>query len=194
MKTKKILIINGHPYQNSFCAAVANTYKSGADLGRHKAKLVNVRNLRFDLVLHAGYRKKQRLEEGLIKQQELIKWCDHLVIVTPMWWMGVPALLKGYFDRVFLPDFAFRLNAKKFLPERLLKGRSARVVYTQGGSQWAIWSLMGDSFWEGLSMGALQFWGFSPVKRTVFSKVPESSKLKRLKWLNHIHKLGFRGK
>lgn len=43
------------------------------------------------------------LEEDLVKAQELIRWADHLVFVYPIWWGTMPAVLKGFFDRVFLP-------------------------------------------------------------------------------------------
>ena len=155
---------------------------------------MNVRNLRFDPILHAGYEKKQRLEEGLKKQQELIKWCDHLVIVTPVWWLGVPALLKGYFDRVLLPGFAFNYKKGSVFPIRHLKGKSARVIYTQGSPKWISLFLLRNSFWRGIKWGVLKFCGFGPIKRTVFARASTATDNQRRKWLNKVYKLGNKGR
>ena len=194
MEKKRILVINGHPYNKSLSTAISREYEAGASEGRHDVKLVNIRNLRFDLVLRAGYREKQRLEEGLRRQQELIKWCDHLVIVTPIWWMSVPALLKGYFDRVLLPGFAFNYQNGRLFPQRHLTGRSVRVIYTQGSPRWVMRFFLRDSFWKGFSRGVLLFCGFFPIKRTVFGKAPFATKKKRQRWLKQVRRLGIKGK
>ena len=155
---------------------------------------MTVRNLRVDLVLQGGYQKKQRLEEGLKKQQELIKWCEHLVIVTPVWWLGVPALLKGYLDRVLLPGFAFNYKKGSVFPVRHLKGKSARVIYTQGSPRWISRWLLSNSFWKGIKWGVLRFVGFGPIKRTVFGRASNASDNRKRKWLNKVYKLGNKGK
>lgn len=194
MKIKKILVLDGHPYEKSFSSGLAQIYFAAARCAGHEVKIVKLRNIKFDPILHFGYRKIQSLEEGLKKQQELLRWCEHLVVVTPVWWMNVPALLKGYFDRVFLPGFAYKYPRGNFAPQRLMKGRSVRVVYTQGGPQWAIRFLLGDSFWKALSRGVFHFVGFFPVRRTVFSNDSMLTEKKREKWREKIRKLGKKGK
>lgn len=196
-KKKKILIINSHPRQDSFCDALAREYRKGAEDAGHKVHFVTLRNLKFDPIMRQKHGEEMhKMETSLKKQQQLIKWCEHLVIVTPMWWMGVPALLKGYFDRVLTPDFAFnyRENSHIPFPHRLLKGRSARVIYTQGGPQYIIGSIGFDAFWRTLKYGVLMFCGFSPIKRTYFQNVVKQTKQKKFdKWLEKIHKMGKKG-
>jgi len=107
---KKILIINGHPDKKSFCFALAESYKKGADMSGSECKLVHLIDLEFNPILTFGYRVVSELEPDLQKNQQDILDADHLVIVYPNWWGTYPALLKGFIDRVFLPNFAFKYH------------------------------------------------------------------------------------
>jgi NAD(P)H dehydrogenase (quinone) len=78
---KKILIINGHPDRESFCSALAENYKKGADLAGTDCKLVHLIDLNFNPILTFGYRKNSELEPDLVKMQQEILAADHLVFV-----------------------------------------------------------------------------------------------------------------
>jgi len=71
-------------------------------------KILIINELDFNPNLQFGYRKRTELEPDLLKAQELIKWADHLVWIYPVWWGSIPAIMKGFIDRVFLPGFAFQ--------------------------------------------------------------------------------------
>ena len=117
---KKILIINGHPDKESFCFSLAVSYKKGADLAGADCELVNLIDLNFNPILTYGYRKISELEPDLLEMQQEILAADHLVFVYPNWWSTFPALLKGFIDRVFLPNFAFKYREKGPLWNKLL--------------------------------------------------------------------------
>ena len=55
-----------------------------------------LRDLRFDLVLRGGYHSAKPLEPAIGQQQNLIRWCEHLVVVSPDWWWSASALLTGF--------------------------------------------------------------------------------------------------
>ena len=99
---KKILIINGHPDKESLCFALAESYKKGADTNGNQCQLVHLIDLTFNPILTHGYRLVSELEPDLLKMQEAILQADHLVSVYPNWWATLPALLKGFIDRVLL--------------------------------------------------------------------------------------------
>lgn len=82
---KRILIINGHPNKNSFCFALAESYKKGADASESECKLVHLINLKFNPILTFGYRLISELEPDLLKLQKDILQADHLVFVYPTW-------------------------------------------------------------------------------------------------------------
>lgn len=60
---KRILVLDGNPLTDSFCAALANAYADGAQAAGAQVQLLRLRDLRFDPILHAGYRVVMPLEE-----------------------------------------------------------------------------------------------------------------------------------
>ena len=101
-------MINGHPDPESFNSAISEAYRKGAAQSSAEVKEICIRDLNFDVNLQYGYRKRTPLEADLLDAQEKIKWANHLVWIYPVWWGSVPAIMKGFIDRVFLPGFAFR--------------------------------------------------------------------------------------
>jgi putative NADPH-quinone reductase len=186
---KNILVINGNPNPQSYCQALADSYVSGARTAGNAVELINLHQLDFN----PHFVGQKNLEEDLQTAQKKILNCNHLVIITPMWWLHVPALLKGFFDRTLTSGFAFEFISQWRI-KRLLKGRSARVIYTLGGSNWQYDWLLFSSFWLSIKYGILWFCGFSPIKRTYFSKVPYVNKLTREKWIEKVNNLGKHGK
>lgn len=180
---KRILIINGHPYEKSFCSAITDAYEKGARQAGAEVKRINLGDLRFDPILHKGYHEIQPLEPDLIKAQAEIKWAEHLVFVFPTWWVGPPALMKGFLDRAFLPGFAFKYHKDSPFWDKLLKGRSARVFITMDSLIVYNWFKYHNSGHLGFIKGTLDFVGLKPVKVDIFQWVRFSSETRRLKWL-----------
>ena len=139
---KKIFIIDGHPYHEGLASQLSREYARGAKKGGHEVRVAELRNLKFDPILRYGYRKRTALERDLIIQQENIKWCDHLVVTTPIWWMSLPALLKGFIDRTFLPGFAYSYEMTSYwLKPGLVSGQTAMFFYI---SHLYLYAIMGS--------------------------------------------------
>ena len=189
----RILILNAHPDQGSLCDAVKSAYVDGARGSGHEIRCVVLRELQFDLVLRGGYHSAKPLEPDIVQQQDLIRWCEHLVIVSPNWWWSAPALLKGYIDRVFLPGFAMRYHARFPYVEPLLTGRSARVLYTQNSPSLAGRLLRGDLFWRWISGAVLRHCGFRPVRRLALYRAKDTTLDERQRFLASVRRLGERG-
>lgn len=105
---KNILLILGHPSENSFCNALLEAYKKGAEASGATCKTLYISRLDFDINLADGYKNGEtmRLEDDLVASQHLIQWADHIVMAYPNWWGFMPAIAKGFIDRIFLPGFA----------------------------------------------------------------------------------------
>jgi len=187
---KKILIIQGNPVKNSFCDALAESYKKGAIRVNADVKEVHVREIEFDPCLPFGYKKEVELEQGLIDTQHLIKWADHLVFVYPTWWGTVPALLKGFIDKVFLPGFGFKYRKDSVWWDKLLKGKSARLIVTMDTPPWYFRLFYGRPGHNAMKKSTLEFCGVKPVKIISIGPVKHSKKSKRIAWLTQVQKLG----
>lgn len=187
---RNILIINGHPDNKSYCAALANKYRKGAELSGADCKLINLTELKFSPILKYGYRKRTDLEPDLIEARKLILEAKHLVFVYPNWWGTIPALLKGFIDRVFLPGFAFEYQEKSPLPKKLLKGKTARLIVTTDTPSWYYSLVYRKPGHNSMKKSILHFCGVKPVKITSLGPVKNSTDTKRKNWLQQIEKLG----
>jgi len=187
---KKILIINGHPDKESLCFALAERYKKGADSAGVDCKLVNLIDLDFNPILTFGYRKISELEPDLLKMQQEILAADHLVFVYPTWWGTYPALLKGFIDRTFLPNYAFKYHKNSPYWDKLLKGKTARLIVTMDSPKWYNWLIYRSPGHNSMKRAILEFCGIRPIKITSFAPVKSSDENKRKQWLKKVEKLG----
>ena len=145
MKRKRIYILLGHSDCESLSGQLADEYEKGAKEAGHEIKRTNICDIKFDPILHKGYKSIQALEPDLIQVQEDMKWAEHVVISYPNWWGMMPAILKGLFDRMFLPGFAFKFQKNSWRWTKLLTGRSASVWITMNVQPMLAYMLFGDN-------------------------------------------------
>ena len=192
MSNKKILVILGHPDHESFCGDIFDSYISGAKAGGHEVRELRLGEISFDPILHHGYRSIQELEPDLKTAQADILWANHIVVIYPTWWGAYPALLKGFFDRIILPGFGYKYN--NGVPNRLLKGRTARIITTM--DNYKIFNIL----WlcsAGIKLiknAVFQFCGIGPTKVIIFDRVRSSVDSKKAVRLEKVKKLGMQGK
>lgn len=187
--SKKIFILMGNPRMESRTARVTDAYEKGARDAGHDVRRQNISEMRFDPILHKGYTAIQELEPDLKTFQENVKWSEHLVIIYPNWWSTMPALLKGLIDRAWLPGFAFHFHKTDIWWDRLLKGRSARIIILANTHPWVAWSLFGE-FTNELARATLAFSGFDPVRITVLTPSEKAPESKWSHWLKQVSALG----
>ena len=193
---KKIYILLGHPDKETLSGHFADIYEQEAKAAGHEVRRTNIGDLSFDPILYKGYKVIQELEPDLLKVQEDMRWAEHFVLVYPVWWSATPALLKGMFDRLWLPGFAFRFHKKTSwhsIPgwDRLLKGKTARVIALSKLNHWAIRLFFGD-FTNEISRATLGFAGYR-VRMTEIGNAENLSESKKASWERHISGLARRG-
>jgi len=190
---KKILLILGNPVIDSYSGRLINEYKSGAEDIGHEVRSVNISDLNFDPILHNAYNEIQELEPDLVQLQESFNWADHIVVVYPNWWCTMPAILKGLFDRMWLPGFAFNFDKETKKCIQRLKGKTARIIIVAGThSPFMTWWKFGD-YTNEISHG---IFGFAGIKTKVSSFGPSNKVSEEVldKWANSIKKLGTQAK
>lgn len=190
---KKILVVNGHPNDKSLNAVLAQKYQDGALAAGHEVKLIHLSHLKFDPLLHKGYLEIQALEPDLVQAQQDLLWADHVVFAYPIWWSSVPALLKGFLDRVLLPSFAFKYHKGKPWWDRLLQGRTGRLLVTTDAPWWWNTFVLWDPAVRTMKKGVLEFCGIKPVAVTQFDEVKNRSAAQIEAFLQKAYDLGKRG-
>ena len=180
---KKVLIINGHPNKASFNFGIAEAYKKGAIESGTEVKEIIIAELNFNPNLQFGYRKIMELEPDLVEAWEKIIWADHLVWIHPVWWGGLPAIMKGFIDRLFLPGRAFKYRENSVWWDKLLKGKTAHIITTlnQPGLYYRL--MFGRPSVNQLKKSVLQFCGIKPVKVTYIGIIKTSDENQRKIWL-----------
>ncbi|NIF04616.1 NAD(P)H-dependent oxidoreductase [Chryseobacterium sp. Tr-659] len=187
---KKIAIINGHPNKASFNFGLAEAYKKGAVQAGAEIKEIIIRDLNFNSNLQSGYQKRMDLEPDLMKAWEIIQWADHLIWIHPVWWGGLPALMKGFIDRLFLPGLAYQYKENSLWWDKLLKGKTAHIITTLDQPGWYYHLVYGRPSVNQLKRSTLEFCGIKPVKVTYVGIIRTSDEKQRNKWLEKVRRLG----
>lgn len=193
MTPKRIYVLNGHPAQSSLSSLFAEKYSTAAEKAGHDLRITHLHDLAFDLDYESGgYANPKPLEPDLETVFANLLWSEHVVLLTPMWWGGVPAKLKGLIDRTFLPGTAFdtRNTTKIGFPSPLLGGRTARVIMTSDTPHWFFRFIYRYAMVRQLRGQILGFVGIKPTRVTHFSGAshPEPATLEL--WSKSVRKLG----
>ena len=184
--SRKILIINGHPNSDSFNFGIAAAYKKGAESSGADVREIVIAELEFNPNLRSGYQKRMELEPDLIDAWEKITWAEHLVWIHPVWWGGLPAIMKGFIDRLFLPGLAFRYRDNSVFWDKLLKGKTAHIITTLDQPWWYYRLVFRRPSVNQLKRSTLQFCGITPVKVTYNGIIKTADQPKREKWLQKV--------
>ncbi len=194
----KIFILVGHPNSDAtLSSSFADIYEREAVSAGHEVKKLHIAKLQFDPILHKGYKAIQELEPDLKLVQENMKWCDHFVLLYPLWWSSAPSLLKGMIDRMWLPAFAFRFikgpDGKTTMGwQKLLKGRTSRVIITLKNFP-IVERFMFGNYSAELVDAVLRFSGFK-VRLTEIGNAEALSKGQLASWQKRISSLARKGK
>ncbi|WP_314244751.1 NAD(P)H-dependent oxidoreductase [Empedobacter tilapiae] len=186
---KKIVVINGHPDKESFNSAIAQTYITSAISLGTEVRYIPIGELDFNPNLQFGYRKRMELEPDLVKALEDLHWSEHQVWIHPMWWLGMPAIMKGFFDRAFLPSIAFKIN-KNGQSEGLLEGKTARIITRAGDlSEKEYEEIYKSSGQIQLQKGILEYCGISPIQNNFIGPLIKFNEKDRNNWIEQVKSL-----
>ncbi|QXM25150.1 NAD(P)H-dependent oxidoreductase [Elioraea tepida] len=138
----RVLVVYCHPRGDSFNAALRDAVVNGLGKAGHAVDLVDLYAEGFRPALDAEERARYHAEgenlAGVERHVALLRAAEALVLVYPTWWYGMPAMLKGWFDRVWVPGVAFRLGPGAIEP-LLTNIRRLAVVTTYGSPSWLLW-------------------------------------------------------
>lgn len=182
-KKGSVLVILGHPRSDSFCGALARAYGEAAEAHGLEVHTLVLAHLEFDLHVRSVSVREQALEPDLETARDAIREADHLVFVYPIWWGMMPALLKGFLDRILMPGFAFVERTGDQGYAGLLKGKSAHLLTTMDTPPAIVKYLLRSPGHRAFSLATLQFCGIRPVRIRMYGPINDSSEEQRQEWL-----------
>ena len=148
----KIFIVHAHPEPQSFCSAMKDAaVETFQNLG-HEVQVSDLYQMKWNPVASGDdfeirsqsdylvYALEQResyksgqLSSDIQAEIEKLKWCDLLIFNFPMYWFSVPAIMKGWIDRVFVSGLCY--GGKRFYDQGGLKGKKGLLAFTLGGRE-----------------------------------------------------------
>src|SRR6476659_3319606 len=188
----KVLLVLGHPRKDSLCGSLAAAFAAGARQAGVDLRRLDLCELQFNPNVVAGSPRNQALEPAIREAVELVRWADHLVFVFPTWWGTMPALMKGFLDRVLIPGFAFEEHEEGGGWDKLLTGKTAHLLTTMDTPTWVYRWIYKSPGLKSLAAATLGFCGITPVRTSIFGVVKDSDSTTRARWLQEARDQGSR--
>ncbi|WP_369902005.1 NAD(P)H-dependent oxidoreductase [Bacillus manliponensis] len=184
----KHLIVYAHPNPKSFNHAILETVKGQLEEKGHEVRVRDLYELNFNPVLAASdfiSFSEGNTPADIAEEQEHIKWADAITFIYPVWWAGLPAILKGYVDRVFSHGFAYAYGENGI--EKLLSGKKGLLLSTMGNSQEnyeanGMFTAMKNT----TDAGIFDFTGIEVLEHTFYTSVPAVSDEVRKEYLEEV--------
>jgi len=130
------LVIAAHPSAKSFNHAVVETYVAALVERKHRVECRDLYAANFNPVMSArdlAAIGRGKAAKDIRQEQAAIRRADVVTLISPLWWSGFPAMLKGYLDRVFCAGFAYVIKQGDYLPG--LAGKKGVIITTTGASK-----------------------------------------------------------
>lgn len=189
----RVAIVFNHPYEGSYCHAILDSVKGGLDKAGHKTDVIHLDQDQFNPVMTAkdllAFRNKKSIDPQALDYIQRIKAADHLVFIFPIWWELMPALMKGFIDKVIFPGETYEYTRSGYGMVTLMDNlKSATVITTMNTPAMMYKFMYGDAIKKSLIRGTLKKSGIKNVKWLSLNMVKASSREKREKWLGKIEK------
>lgn len=179
------LIIYSHPNPKSFNRAIVDTFVDALESQGHKTQVRDLYAMNFDPVLKA--QDFELMEKGLFsddvkKEQKHVNWADIITFIFPIWWNSLPAIARGYIDRVFSVGFAYTEDMKGLLPDKKVLVLCTLNAPKEVSEKTGAFKSMTFAIGESLS----SFCGMKLIKQEYFSSVASVSDEERKKMLETV--------
>lgn len=183
------LIIFSHPNPDSYNSAVLTKVKEILTNKGIQYKIKDLYQMKWNPVLSLADIKELysgKVPQDIALEQEDVRQADVIIFIYPIWWFERPAMLKGWFDRVFSHGFAYRFTEQGMV-EGLLKGKRAVVITTSGANKENMeQNGVLASIDTNMLKGSLNFSGLEVIKHKNLYQVPTISNEERVKMLQEV--------
>ena len=195
----KTLIIFNHPHAGSFCSAIREAVCNGLKKGGHEHKIIDLDKDGFNPVMREkdlkAFVQAGRIgEDGLdgvdpivLRYMKKLRWAEHIVMIFPIWWMTMPAMMKGFVDKVIFPGVAYKMENGKLVS--MLSGlKQVTIISTMNTPSDVYKDIFGNSLEGSLIKGTFNQIGIHDVRWISLNMVKQVGDEKRWLWLDEIEK------
>lgn len=131
----KNLIVYAHPNSGSLNHFFKQTVLESLEESGEEIAVRDLNEINFNPILSLEDMNGQRMgtvADDVKTEQDFITWADRIIFIYPIWWTGMPAIMKGYIDRVFSYGFAYRYD--QGIQKGLLTGKKTIIINSHGKS------------------------------------------------------------
>lgn len=189
----KISVILGHPYENSYNAAIAQTVVETLKENGHSVLFHDLYQEKFNPVIPKAELASDQSEDPLVlRHQQEIREADGIIIIHPNWWGQPPAILKGWIDRILREEIAYTFpegDNGGGLPIGLLKARTGLVFNTSNTPKKREEEVFGDPLERLWKDCIFDFCGVKVFDRIMFRVIADSSENDRKEWLLKVSEM-----
>lgn len=196
----RTLIVFNHPYEGSFCNAILDATILGLQAKNEEIDIIHLDKDDFNPVMSnsdlkafvlAGKEPEKALmmlDKKVLDYKARLEKADHLVFIFPVWWMLMPALTKGFIDKVIFPGVAYKYTEKGEMKTRLWNLKRITVITTMATPLNVYEEFMGNALWKALLHGTFEAIGIDNCKWINFGRVKEVTTEQRKLWLESVEK------
>jgi putative NADPH-quinone reductase len=187
----RVVIVFNHPYEGSFGNAILNAVTKGLKGANHEVDLMHLDNDGFNPVMSKAdlkaFVEHKPVDPQVIDYNERLEKADHLIFIFPIWWDLMPAMTKGFVDRVLTPGVVYDHHPRGFGLVPLLKKLKGVTVITTMNKPKIMYSLLiGNLIKKAMIKSVFKTMGYKNLKWISYNMVKSVSQEKRVKWLGDI--------
>jgi NAD(P)H dehydrogenase (quinone) len=186
----KTVIVFNHPYNGSYCTAILHSVTVGLQKANHEVDLIHLDKDGFNPVMTAqdlkGFVDRKPVDLKVIDYKERIDKADHLILIFPIWWELMPAMTKGFVDKVIFPGVAYDYKPNGFMVKKWEKIKSVTLITTMNSPRLVYRLIFGNVIKRALFTGTFWKMGYKNRKWISLNMVKFVSAEKRKRWLLKI--------
>jgi NAD(P)H dehydrogenase (quinone) len=186
----KVVIVFNHPYNGSYCNAILNSVTAGLQKAFHEVDLIHLDNENFNPVMTCADLKafvnRMPVDPKVIEYKQRLEKADHLIFIFPIWWELMPAMTKGFIDKVIFPGVAYDYKPNGLMTKRFKNLKGLTLITTMNTPSFAYRLIFGNAIKRAFFTGTFWKMGYKNRKWINLSMVKFVSAEKRKKWLLKI--------
>lgn len=184
----RVLIVFSHPYEGSYGNAILRSVSKGLQKANHETDLIHLDNDGFDPVMSRedlqAFVARKPVDPKVIDYQNRLKRADHLIFIFPVWWDAMPAIIKGFVDRVLSPGVVYDHHPRGFGLVPLLTSLKGVTIITTMNKPHILYALLtGNLIRKAMLRSVFKTMGYKNLRWINFASVKSVSQKKRESWL-----------